>query len=144
MPSFISPCCAKPSKRKVHQSKKSLNSTVQLPIGNRILNNVKLLDTSCDMSKFVGNCKGVVSEISKLPKGVNTTKMCHELTSMFDHFEGEVVSVIRKEIIPKVRSVGSTNYVHARLKHAATQGPLPLHHANVVVAFRHMEICRQA
>ena len=59
--------------------------------------------------------------------------MCHELTSMFDHFEGEVVSVIRQEIIPKVRSVGSTNYVHARLKHAATQGPLPSHFTTALI-----------
>ena len=126
MPSISNPCRAKPSVRKSKQSKSQ--------ISNPIHNTVKLLDASCEMSKFVDKGKCVVNEISRLPKGLNTTKLCNELTCMFDHFDGEVVSVIREEIIPRVRSVGSTNYVHARLKHAATQGPLPSHFTTALIS----------
>ena len=126
MPSIINPCRAKPSARK--------SSQFERIVSNPIHNTVKLLDASCEMSKFVDKGKCIVNEISRLPKGVNTTKMCNELTSMFDHFDGEVVSVIREEIIPRVRSVGSTNYVHARLKHAATQGSLPPHYTTALIS----------
>ena len=94
MPSIINPCRAKPSVRKSTQFEKIFS--------NPIHNTVKLLDASCEMNKFVDKGKCVVNEISRLPKGVNTTKLCNELTGMFDHFDGEVVSVIREEIIPRV------------------------------------------
>ena len=64
MPSIINPCRAKPSARK--------SSQFERIVSNPIHNTVKLLDASCEMSKFVDKGKCVVNEISMLPKGVNT------------------------------------------------------------------------
>ena len=126
MLSLIDSCLAKPSVRKSKQ--------FESPICSSIHNTVKILDASCEMSKFVDDGKGVVSEIIRLPKGVNATTLCNKLTSMFDHFEGEVVSVIREEIISKDRSVGSTNYVHDQLKYAATQSIFLPHYTAALIS----------
>ena len=63
MPSLINPCHTKPSVCKSKQFES---------LSNPIHNTVKLLDASCEMSKFVDKGKCVVNEISRLPKGVNT------------------------------------------------------------------------
>ena len=131
MPTLINPCCATPRVSKTPPSKKRkiipLNSSkgkydpiIEPPTRNSIQTTVKLLDAANKIDIFVKHCKDVVGEIKKLPRGVNTTKMCNELTSLLDHFEGEVASVLKAEIIPKVRSVGSISYVFRRLKHAAS------------------------
>ena len=123
MPTFI-PCLATPrahkcANKKSKQTRPLSNPNVISPSPrNSIQVTVKLLDASEEIDKFVGNCKELVSEIGDLPKGSNTRKKCNELTNMLDHFDAEIACVI-KEVIPKVRSVGSTGYVHRRLKNAS-------------------------
>ena len=138
MPTFI-PCRATPRvhkrvKSKTKSARPLLNHNVISPSPrNYIQVTVKLLDASEEIDKFVGNCKELVTEIGDLPKGSNTRKKCNELTNMIDHFDAEIACVIKEELIPQVRSVGSTGYVHRRLKNAAKRSPLSDHYSTALV-----------
>ena len=124
MPTFI-PCRSTPH---IHQTAKRNAKSLHLILNQRVIYpsprnscqfTVKLLDTSEEIDKFVENCKEVVSEIGDLLKGSNTRGKCNELTHMIDHFDTEIACVIKEELIPKIRSVDSADYVHPHLKNTS-------------------------
>ena len=48
-------------------------------------------------------------------------------------FDTDVVSILKLQIIPKVKSVGSIQYVHQRLINARATAPLPPEYKNVLL-----------
>jgi len=124
MPTLINPCSATPKVCKTSPSKRRkithIAPIIEPPNRNPIQTTFKLLDASNEVDVFVESFKDDVDEIKKLPRDVKTTQLCNEINSLLNHFEGEVSSVLKVEIIPKVRSAGSTSYVCCRLKHASS------------------------
>ena len=91
---------------------------------NQIRNHVRLLDASMKLSHFMSDTKSIIKQMKSSKSGISLG--VKNLQGIVEHFDHNVATVLRDDIVPSMHIPGNTLYAYRRISNAARRaGGLP-------------------